>query len=1000
MGDAASTARAGATMSPGFARGALYALFTVSGFSGLIYESVWSHYLKLFLGHAAYAQTLVLVILMGGMALGAWACSSRTHRWRHLLLLYAAAEALIGVIAIVFHQAFVAFTDFAYEVAIPALGSPLAVGLYTWFVSAALILPQSVLLGTTFPLMSAGLLRVFPDRSGGSIAMLYFTNSLGAAIGVLASAFYLVGAVGLPGTVMTAGLLNIALAVVVWLLARHLPRQEAQAGPARLAKAAGVRRGGGYRLMLTVALLTGAASFMYEIGWIRMLSMVLGGSTHAFELMLSAFILGLAFGGLWIKRRIDAIAIPQVALGVIQVAMGVLALATLFAYGQTFALMQGLMDAVARTTQGYAAFNVGSHLIALAVMFPAAFCAGMTLPLITHALMAQGGGERAIGTVYAVNTLGAIAGVVLSIHLAMPLLGLKGLITLGATIDIGLGLVLLWRYAAGGMPALAAAIGGACIAATLLWAELDSLKMASGVYRDGKLLRRGQAEVLFHRDGKTATVNLVHSAGRLSIITNGKSDAMVNLTPGAEASDDEPVMVLTGALPLLLHPGARSAAVIGMGSGISSHVLLGSDTLRVLDTIEIEPAMVEAARGFRPRNAAVFDDPRSRIHIEDAKIFFSMHRRRYDLIVSEPSNPWVSGVASLFSDEFYRRIGRHLEPEGLFVQWLQLYEIEPALVASVVKALARNFSNYELYASDDGNLIIVARNGGPVPPVSGAAFGQPRLAASLARLQIRSAADLDLFRIAPGSAVQPYFDGFTIGPNSDFFPVLDQNAARARFMGANAVEIIEFGRMPIPAIDFLGGRARQRNPAEPRTWLKRSELTHAAKQQLAYLLDGEERLLASLPAAMRSDAQLFRMALAGCPTRRTPLSVEQLYSVAGGLLPYLAAGESRGLWQVLGAPGCRPGAPQIGWIELFAAVDDRDAPRMTRAAELLLAGSDFEPGSRADYLLAAAIVGRLAQGERDIAQKLWHRYSSRVTSDRHNRLPEFLQGHLFAARKN
>jgi hypothetical protein len=633
-------------------------------------------------------------------------------------------------------------------------------------------------------------------------------------------------------------------------------------------------------------------------------------------------------------------------------------------------------------------------------MFPAAFCAGMTLPLITHTLMAQSGGERAIGAVYAANTLGAIAGVVLSIHLLMPLLGLMGLITLGAAIDIGLGLVLLRRHASGGVPALAAAVGGACIAVTLLWAELDSLKMASGVYREGKLLQRGQAEVLFHRDGKSATVNLVHAAGRLSIVTNGKSDAMVNLTPGAEASDDEPVMVLTGALPLLLHPGARSAAVIGIGSGISSHVLLGSDTLRVLDTIEIEPAMVEAARGFRSRNAAVFDDPRSRIHIEDAKIFFSMHRRRYDLIVSEPSNPWVSGVASLFSDEFYRRVSRHLEPEGLFVQWLQLYEIESALVASVVKALGRSFSNYELYASDDGNLIIVARNGGPVPPVSGAAFGQPRLAAALARLQIRGAADLDLFRIAPGPAVQPYFDRFAIGPNSDFFPVLDQNAARARFMGANAIEIIEFSRMPIPAIDFLGGGTRQRGPVAPRAWLKRSELTHAANQQLAYLLDGEERRLANLPGAMRSDAQLFRMALAGCPSRRMPLSVEQLYSVAVGLLPYLAAGETRGLWRVLGAPGCGAGAPQAGWIDLFAAVDDRDAPRMARAAESLLAASDFGPGSRADYLLAAAIVGRLAQGERDVAQQLWHRYSSSVTSDRHNRLPEFLQGHLFAVRES
>lgn len=971
-------------------RGWFFAVFAVSGFAGLIYESLWSHYLKLFLGHAAYAQTLVLAILMGGMAIGAWACSRNTGRWRNLLLLYAAAEAAIGLISLVFHAGFVAVTDLAYDIALPALGAPLAAAC-KGLLSAALILPQSVLLGATFPLMSAGVLRRFPERPGETIAMLYFTNSLGAALGVLVSAFHLIGAVGLPGTVLTAGLLNIGLALLVWLMAKDAPQPVPSAAP-RQEGGSGARYGG-YGLMLGVSLLTGAASFLYEIGWIRMLSMVLGASTHAFELMLSAFILGLALGGLWIRRRIDAIAVPERALGVIQVAMGLLALATLPLYGQTFELMQILMEAVARTERGYAAFNIGSHLIALAVMFPAAFCAGMTLPLITHTLMRHGGGERAIGAVYALNTVGAIAGVVLGMHLAMPHVGLKGLITLGSSLDIGVGLVLLWRTAGRIAPALAGAFGGACLAGTLAWVELDSLKMASGVYRDGRLIRRGEAEVVFHRDGKSATVNLVRSGDRLSIVTNGKSDAMVNVAPGAEASDDEPVMVLTGALPVLLHPGARSAAVIGIGSGISSHVLLGSEVLRELDTVEIEPGMVEAARGFRPRNAAVFDDPRSHIHIEDARTFFSLHGKRYDIIVSEPSNPWVSGVASLFSDEFYRRIGRHLEAGGLFVQWLQLYEMEPALVASVVKALARNFSGYELYASDEANLIIVAVKSGPVPPVSAAAFRQPRLAAALERLQVRGIADLELFRIGPRVALQPYFERFGIAPNSDYFPILDQNAAKARFMGARATEVIQLGRMPIPAIEFLGGAARQGAEVVPRAWLKRSESAHAAQQQLAYLLAGDDRRLEGLPAGVRSGAQVARIALA-CPARETRLSVDQLFSIANTLLPYLAANESRDFWQALRR--CGTGGALAEWLELFAAVDARDAMRMAVTAESLLAAGDFGPGSHADYLLAAAILGRLAGGERRRAQELWHRFSSSVSSDRDNVLPELLSGHLFA----
>ncbi|MBI1966109.1 MAG: fused MFS/spermidine synthase, partial [Betaproteobacteria bacterium] len=263
-----------------------FLLFTVSGFAGLIYESIWSHYLKLFLGHAAYAQTLVLAIFMGGMALGSWLCSRYSGRWRNLLVGYAAVEAAIGLSALVFHQVFVKVTDFAYDEVMPALGSPLAATALKWTMSAALILPQSVLLGMTFPLMSAGLIRSYPDHTGGTIAMLYFTNSLGAAAGVLASGFVLIALVGLPGTMLTAGILNILLALVIWLIAKDM----ACAPPSLLRDERGATGARGYGLMLAVAALTGAASFIYEIGWIRMLSLVLGSSTHAFELMLSAFI--------------------------------------------------------------------------------------------------------------------------------------------------------------------------------------------------------------------------------------------------------------------------------------------------------------------------------------------------------------------------------------------------------------------------------------------------------------------------------------------------------------------------------------------------------------------------------------------------------------------------------------------------------------------------------------------------------------------------------------
>ena len=200
-------------------RSVFFLLFTVSGFAGLIYESIWSHYLKLFLGHAAYAQTLVLALFMGGMAIGSWLCSRWSQGWKNLLRGYALAEALIGLAALLFHQIFVAATDSAYASILPALGGETSAALFKWTLAGLLILPQSVLLGMTFPLMSAGLIRRYPAAPGESLAMLYFTNSFGAAIGVLASGFVLIEALGLPGTVQAAGAMNLALAAVVWILA-------------------------------------------------------------------------------------------------------------------------------------------------------------------------------------------------------------------------------------------------------------------------------------------------------------------------------------------------------------------------------------------------------------------------------------------------------------------------------------------------------------------------------------------------------------------------------------------------------------------------------------------------------------------------------------------------------------------------------------------------------------------------------------------------------------
>ena len=171
----------------------------------------------------------------------------------------------------------------------------------------------------------------------------------------------------------------------------------------------------------------------------------------------------------------------------------------------------------------------------------------------------------------------------------------------------------------------------------------------------------------------------------MTIATNGKPDAALQMGAGRPAAPDEITMVFAAALPLSLHPKPQRVANIGFGSGLTSATVLLSERVKSLESIEIEPFMVEAAsQGYRPRIHQVFEDPRSRIVIEDAKTFFAMAREPYDVIISEPSNPWVSGVATLFSDEFYGRIVTYLKPDGLLVQWLQIYETDITIIASIV----------------------------------------------------------------------------------------------------------------------------------------------------------------------------------------------------------------------------------------------------------------------------------------------------------------------------
>ena len=947
-------------------------IFFLSGATGLIYESVWSHYIKLILGHAAYAQTLVLAIFMGGMAIGAWLVSRCSLKIKNLLLGYAIVELAIGVLGLIFHSVFGLAAQMLFDVLLPVTSGGTTASLAKWGVATILILPQSILLGCTFPLMSGGVARLGKMTTGSTIALLYFSNSIGAVFGVLTAGFYLIGKVGLPGALMTAGIINVLIAIVVYRLAKDRsqePRMEAEVNRAMVAG-----NKAGYWLLLASAI-TGGASFFYEIAWIRMLSMVLGSSTHSFELMLAAFILGLALGGLWIKKRIDSLEHPITFLGWVQIAMAVFALLTLPLYNLTFDITSYFMSGLGRTETGYTLFALFSHALALLVMLPATFCAGMTLPLLTLILWRKGAGEKAIGQVYAVNTLGSIAGVLLAVHVFIPTVGLKGLMLSGAALDGMLGIALLGMVTWNAIPLTAALTVAIPWMITAFWAQFDPLRMGAGVYRTATV-SLDSAKVIRWEDGKTASIGIFAFDGKyVSVTTNGKPDATVNVVDYAKPTADEITMTMAAFVPMLYKPDAKVVANIGFGSGMTTHTLLAFPGIERLDTIEIEAAIIRGAKqGLEKRLPRAFHDERSHVHIDDARSFFSTRGQKYDIIVSEPSNPWVSGVASLFTEEFYRHTVRYLNEDGLFVQWLQLYETDISVVASVTASLNRVFDDYVIYATDNSNILIVARHRGKLPKPHPEVLDTGLVKEEMKRQRLTGYGNIEARRIAGKNLWSSLMVERRIPANSDFFPYVDLNAAQFRFMRANAASLTMLGESSVPVLEMIEARSAlsQNVPLDKDKFFRRPGLIEKARA-LARHIVGKSSVtdIQEISAADLGALTLLRQNRHECADL-SEAQLQALYQLAAALVPYLPATELRPVWLSLqkSAVCIQKDEAARQFFDVIQAVGERDDMAIIKTVDEIWRRKSFQPkGDVLEYLLLAELVAQVKSGDKESFRK-------------------------------
>jgi spermidine synthase len=515
--------------------------------------------------------------------------------------------------------------------------------------------------------------------------------------------------------------------------------------------------------------------------------------------------------------------------------------------------------------------------------------------------------------------------------------------------------------------------------------ELDQFKMGSGVYRYGILIPRQSFRHLYHLDGKTATVDVfLDGMGSMRINTNGKTDATIMMDPERSAGMDEATMTLLAAIPMAIHPQATTAASIGLGSGFTTQILLENPQIRRVDTVEIEQGMAAAAQSFRPMVDLVYTDPRSRIHVDDAKTFFSTHPGKYDLIISEPSNPWVSGVSGLFSGEFYRLIGKHIADDGLFVQWVQLYEINTDLVVSVLKAVAENFSDFAVYAPDDRDILIVARKNGRVPAPDPRLLQNPAIAAALKRIQIRGLQDIAIRKVGDRKTFGNLLASFPIRANSDYYPVLDQNAARTRFLNSSAVELLYFAQMPLPAMKLLSGAAPsgEATAVTPSAFYPPSQSAFTAMALRDFFLSGTfSSAYGGIDDNDRLQAQRLRKLLYDCksiPDERERLV--SLFTTADNVLPYLTPAELERIWR---APEAGPCAASLSvldkqFVALFSAIGRRDAAGMADGARMLLAQQEGLSPRIAQYVAASGMLGSLMQGKKDEAYQLWTQYKTRM----------------------
>ncbi|HXG89275.1 MAG TPA: fused MFS/spermidine synthase [Vicinamibacterales bacterium] len=897
-------------------RGAFALIFAASGAAALIYEVTWTRLLTLQLGHGVAAASTVLAAFMGGLAAGSAIGGRRGAALEPVraLRVYAGLEIGVAVLALIL--------PFELRGLDPLLASTYADGaggtafaVLRLVTSLLLLSIPAAAMGATFPIAS----RWFVQHAGTAArdaGRLYAANTIGAAIGALLAGFLLLPFLGLAGATWVGVALNVIAAAGAWSIARSaVPASAANlarvavgdpqggASPARkrsprVARGervldAGEPRPAQRALAATALGISGFASLTLQVVWTRLLALMLGPTTYAFSTMVAVFIGGLAVGAAIASRLAARSRQPLTGLSLC------LALSVGCAAGSVLLVDRGFLsvaEVVSRADATFVSVLTRQALIAIVLLAPMTIAFGAAFPFAVAVATRRDDRVSAdLGFIYAINTAGAIVGALLAGFVLIPTVGLHGTIRVVTIVGAIGSLVILLLGHVNGRARLVA--GTTAVAVLLLGAFLptwDRLLLSSGAYKyasvmEGQDLRTGltAGEVLYYGEGPSGTVAVRKVGGTTSLSIDGKVDA--------SNAGDMLTQRLLAHMPMLLHPDPKRIAILGLGSGVT----LGSALTHPIahaDVLEISPEVVEASRYFDAENHRAAVDPRTNIIVGDGRTHLLLTRQTYDVIVSEPSNPWMAGIASLFTREFFQAARDRLAPGGVLCQWAHTYDISTRDLQSIAATFVSVFPDGTLWLVGDGDVLLIGSNAPLGPRMDGMAqaWHRPGVAADLASVGAREPFQLLSMFVAEGQALAAWAANAPVqsddraalefsGPQSAFGRNAADNAALLRTLAATTPT------RPAAVANALAGAT----PAALRDrglMLSRADAVRPAYDDFVRALERDPHDAQALEGLIRtagpqqrgSEARLFLTRLAADPAHQeAKLALSRLLASAG-----------------------------------------------------------------------------------------------------------------------